>query len=375
MKLFNFFLIVIIAFLAYLNFSDDNILFVSNEEGHNSQKIIKDYFNRQPKALPNHLLASEKNTISVFEHASPSVVFITNNSHVLNVFTTNIRETPQGSGTGFFWDNQGHIVTNFHVINGADSLVVSLGDYSQYKASVVGIAPHKDIAVIKIDAPSEKMKALTLGASNDLRVGQKVMAIGNPFGLDHSLTTGVVSALNREITAITGRKIQNVIQADAAINPGNSGGPLLDSRGHLIGVNTAIVSPSGSSAGIGFAVPIDTVKKVVPQLIKHGKLIRPGLGVKLFEDAIARRAGINGVLIQRVQRGSSAEKAGLRGTQRTRQGLILGDIIVGINNVNISVYDDLGRILEDFRIGDEVSVTYIRNDKKQKIAVKLQQVN
>ncbi len=218
------------------------------------------------------LFTDEKSTISLFKQASPSVVHITAITVQRDFFSLNLYQIPEGTGSGFVWDTNGNIITNFHVIQNADAAQVTLADQSAWKARRVGAAPDKDLAVLRIDAPANRLKAIPLGTSKDLQVGQRVFAIGNPFGLDQSLTTGVISALGREIESVTRRPIQGVIQTDAAINPGNSGGPLLDSAGRLIGVNTAIYSPSGGSAGIGFAIPADTVNRIVPELIRYGKI-------------------------------------------------------------------------------------------------------
>lgn len=235
----------------------------------------------QPRAIAprGELTADERNTVEIFALTSPSVVHITTARQALNLFTLNVLEIPQGTGSGFVWDEAGHVVTNFHVIQGADAARVTLADQSTWRAKLVGVYPDRDLAVLRIDAPPERLHPIPIGESKGLKVGQKVLAIGNPFGLDQSLTTGVVSALNREIESITGRTIRGVIQTDAAINPGNSGGPLLDSAGRLIGVNTAIYSPSGASAGIGFAIPVDEVNRIVPRLIREGRIRRPVLGI------------------------------------------------------------------------------------------------
>jgi S1-C subfamily serine protease len=240
---------------------------------------------------------------------------------------------------------------------------------------VVGTEPNKDLAVLRIQAPAEKLKPLAIGTSNQLLVGQKVLAIGNPFGLDQTLTVGVVSALGRQIKSVTDRTIQDVIQTDAAVNPGNSGGPLLDSRGQLIGVNTAIVSPSGAYAGIGFAVPVDTVNRVVPQLIRFGKVIRPGLGVRIVSDSIARRLGVEGVIIAAVPVKSGAADAGLQGIQRNWRGeATIGDVIIGINDQKVTNGDDLGNALEQYKVGDTVTVRYLRDGNERTARVQLQRV-
>src|SRR5919109_1617494 len=251
----------------------------------------------------------EKSTIALFRQASPGVVNITAIGVQRDLFTLNLQQIPQGTGSGFVWDTNGNIITNFHVIQNASAAQVTLADQSSWKAQLVGVAPDKDLAVLRIDAPAKRLHPIPIGTSKDLQVGQSVFAIGNPFGLDQTLTTGVISALNREIDSVTRRPIQGVIQFDAAINPGNSGGPLLDSAGRLIGVNTAIFSPSGASAGVGFAVPVDTVNRVVPQLIATGKYIRPGLGIAVDEGlnrTAMEQLRVDGVIISRVTLGSPA---------------------------------------------------------------------
>lgn len=235
------------------------------------------------------LAADEKTTIELFEKSRASVVYITTAQLVRDVWTRNVFSVPRGTGSGFIWDDAGHVVTNFHVIQGASEATVKLADGRDYQAALVGTSPAHDIAVLKIGVGFKRPPAVPVGTSADLKVGQKVFAIGNPFGLDWTLTTGIVSALDRSLPGEAGGPaIDHLIQTDAAINPGNSGGPLLDSAGRLIGINTAIYSPSGASAGIGFAVPVDTVMRVVPQLIKTGKYIRPALGIEVDEQLNAR---------------------------------------------------------------------------------------
>ncbi|MCB9851553.1 MAG: trypsin-like peptidase domain-containing protein [Phycisphaerales bacterium] len=319
----------------------------------------------------------EKTTINIFEQAAPSVVYITRVSaprehRLLNGRT--FYDTPEmGTGSGFIWDNAGHIVTNFHVVNGAEQVQVTLSDQTVWNATPVGIAPDKDIAVIRIDAEPFRLKPIPIGTASDLLVGQSVFAIGNPFGLDQTLTTGIVSALGRSITSISGRTIEDVIQTDAAINPGNSGGPLLDSAGRLIGVNTMIVSDSGSSSGIGFAVPVDTVNLVVPQLIEHGQVVRPQLGVIALDEGSARRLGIEGVAIRIVQPDSGAEEAGLRGFSRDSSGrMIHGDIIRKIDDRVVKNLDQLLSSLEKHDAGDIVNVTYLRDGEEHTTQVRLQ---
>lgn len=281
-------------------------------------------------------------------------------------------EIPQGSGSAFVWDKKGHIVTNFHVIKGGERARVTLADQSTWDAEIVGMAPDKDLAVLKIDAPADKLHPLNIGMSADLQVGQSVFAIGNPFGLDHTLTTGVISALGREIRSLTGLPIRDAIQTDAAINPGNSGGPLLDSSGKLIGVNTQIYSTSGASAGIGFAIPVDEVKWVVPDLIEFGEVRRPVLGVELVATNTTERMGLKGALIMGVVPGGAAEAAGIKPTRRNRQGEIeLGDLIVGIDDQEIHSNTDLILALEKYQPGTVVRVSLMRDDQRVEIPITL----
>ena len=317
--------------------------------------------------------AQEQATIELFRESNESVVYITSLVVQRDVFSLNVMEIPRGAGSGFLWDDKGHVVTNFHVIEGASGAEVTLADHSKWQAKLIGTAPDKDIAVLKIDAPAAKLKGIPIGASKDLQVGQFAFAIGNPFGLDQTLTTGVISALGREVQSPSGRPILGVIQTDAAINPGNSGGPLLDSAGRLIGMNTAIYSPSGAYAGIGFAVPVDTVNRIVPQLIAFGKITRPGLGVNIAEDAVARRVGVDGVLLINVARGSAAATAGLRGTRRDYDGnIVLGDVIVAIDGEPVHDNDDLYKLLDKHQPGDRVKLAFTRDNKKQSLEVSLQ---
>lgn len=315
----------------------------------------------------------ELNTMSVFETVAPSVVFIDTTTVQRDFFSMSVMEVPRGSGSGFVWDTDGHIVTNFHVIEKSASIKVTLKGGQVFPAQLVGQEPDKDLALLKIEAPANLLKAVSVGSTDNLRVGQKVLAIGNPFGLDQSLTVGVISALGREIQSQTGRRIQDVVQTDAAINPGNSGGPLLDSSGRLIGVNTQIYSPSGASAGIGFAVPVNAVKRVVPQLIKFGRIARPVLGVRLVSDAIAQRNDITGVIIESVEPASPADKAGIIGLIRGRGGEVLvGDVIIGIGKKPVKNYSDLLDELERFKPGDTIAVTVSRGKggKERTVSVK-----
>jgi S1-C subfamily serine protease len=330
----------------------------------------------RPVAAQGPLLPEEQRAISIFEEARASVVYITTLVSRTDFFTLKVFEIPQGTGSGFIWDDAGHIVTNFHVIYEAQNVQVTLSDQSIFKAEVVGAAPDKDLAVLRINAPKEKLPPIRIGTSSDLKVGQSVYAIGNPFGLDQTLTTGIISALGREIESLTRRPIQGVIQTDAAINPGNSGGPLLDSAGRSIGVNTAIYSPSGAYAGVGFAVPIDTINRIVPQLITFGKVIQPGLGVQVVEDSVAKQVGIEkGVLILDIDRRGAAASAGMMPTRYDSEGnVVLGDIIVAIEGQSIKTSDDLYKALERYNVGDEVRVEVIRGGRKRTLTVRLQEV-
>ncbi len=334
-----------------------------------------------PQAAPRpvvprgDLAEDEQSTVQLFHDQSPSVVFITTSQVRVNAFTLDETTQAQGAGSGFIWDSDGHIVTNDHVIASADRARVALSDQSAWDARVVGRAPSKDLAVLKIDAPADKLPAILIGRSDDLQVGQKVFAIGNPFGLDHTLTTGVISALDRRIpsrertaTLQAQRTIEGVIQTDAAINPGNSGGPLLDSSGRLIGVNTAIYSPSGAYAGVGFAIPVDTVNRIVPELIRDGRITRPDIGMIPFGDRMTRQLGLKGVLVREVYPDSPAAEAGLKPTQavglrqgaRVRYHVIYGDLIVAADGQAIRSLDDYFTMLETHRVGDQVELTIVR---------------
>ena len=314
----------------------------------------------------------EKNSTEIFSRASPSVVYVTNTALRRSLFSLNVQEIPRGSGTGFVWDKSGLIVTNFHVIAGAHRLIVTLGDQREFDAQVVGVAPEKDLAVLRIENPPEDLQSLPLGDSSELSVGRKVLAIGNPFGLDTTLTTGVVSALGREIKAPSGRTIRGVIQTDAAINPGNSGGPLLNSLGQLVGVNTAIYSPSGASAGIGFAIPVNTVKDVIPQLIAYGKVLHPIIGVELASDRWIRRYGIEGVPIVHVYPGLPAAEAGMEGARQVgRREIQLGDVITRIEGREIRSTDDYLNELEKYEPGDTVTIETRRREDTRSFKLRL----
>jgi S1-C subfamily serine protease len=317
------------------------------------------------------LAEDEKSTIELYNKTRPSVVHITTLADREDRFTLNVQQVPRGTGSGFIWDRDGHVVTNFHVIQDADAAQVTLADGSTWNAKLVGTFPDKDLAVLRIDAPRVKLQPIVVGGSDDLQVGQKVFAIGNPFGLDQTLTTGIISAVGREIESVTKRPIKGVIQTDAAINPGNSGGPLLDSAGRLIGVNTAIFSPSGTSAGIGFAIPVDEVSRVVPQLIKDGKITRPGLGVQVATDQVARQLRQTGVLITDVQPNSPAAKAGLQPTYIERGRVRLGDVLVAIDGQPIKKVGDLFDHLERRQVGETVTIQVLRGEKPVDVKVQL----
>ncbi len=318
------------------------------------------------------LLPEERSTVELFRKASPSVVYITTATRERRVdyFGRRFDRVQDGTGSGFLWDSEGHVVTNYHVIQNADVAQVTLYDQTTWPASLVGKDPEMDLAVLRIEAPAEKLRPIPVGSSRDLQVGQSVVAIGNPFGLDYTLTTGVISALDREVQSITGRELQGVIQTDAAINPGNSGGPLLDSSGRLIGVNTQIVSSGGAWAGIGFAIPVDTVNWVVPELILHGQVNRPQLGVTLVDGA-RLRPRVDGVLVLEVVRNSGAERAGLRGSRRTRQGIVLGDVITAVDGEPVRSVSDVRALLERQQAGDSVTVSLLRGDEEAKAEVRL----
>jgi S1-C subfamily serine protease len=321
------------------------------------------------------LANDEKNTIDIFKNTSPSVVYITSIALRRSLFSLNAVEIPQGTGSGFVWDKDGRIVTNYHVISDANSIQVTMADDSVWKAVLVGAAPDKDLAVIQIEASANLLHPILVGESSNLLVGQKVFAIGNPFGLDHTMTSGIISALGREIKAITGRTIRGMIQTDAAINPGNSGGPLLDSAGRLIGINTAIFSPSGAYAGVGFAVPVEEINHVIPQLIKTGRLIKPGIGVTLADERATRMLGIDGILILGVESGSPADQAGLHPTQQYRGDIILGDIIHEVNGKKCKSTEDFSTELEKLRVGDEVTLTIERDGRNMTVKLRLASVD
>jgi len=318
------------------------------------------------------LLPEERATVNLFRETQPSVVYITTlRDRRVSYFGRRFDRVQEGTGSGFLWDDRGHVVTNFHVIGNADTYQVTLHDQTTWPATFVGQDPEMDLAVLRIEAPTETLRPIPVGSSSDLLVGQSVLAIGNPFGLDYTLTTGVISAIDREVQSIGGRELQGVIQTDAAINPGNSGGPLLDSSGRLIGVNTQIVSSGGAWAGIGFAIPVDTVNWVVPELIAHGRVNRPQLGVTLVEGSRVRPR-VNGVVVLEVTRNSGADRAGLRGVRQTRRGsVVLGDVITAIEGKPVRSVPDIRAVLEQQQPGDSVTVSLLRGEEETEAEVRL----
>lgn len=322
------------------------------------------------------MLENERNSISVFQNTADAIVNVSNLIKTKGMFDLDVTEVQSGIGSGFVWDKQGHVITNFHVVDGGSTYMITFrNDKKQYRAKLVGADPKKDIAVLKLEEMPKTLTTITLGESKTLLVGQKALAIGNPLGLDHTLTTGTISALGRKIPGYGGVSIDGMIQTDASINPGNSGGALLNSQGKLIGINTVIFNAGGSSAsaGLGFAIPVDTVSVIVPQLIKHGKVIRPGLGIGILGDYEAARFGLReGVMIKFVDPKGPAAKAGLMGITRDRRGhYYIGDIITSINNFEVKSYDDLFSAIDKYRIGDKVKVKFIRNNKEKTVDVTL----
>ncbi len=330
----------------------------------------------RPVTPRGELGPEEKATIELFQRSRDSVVFISTKEAVLDFWSRNVTSVPRGTGSGFLWDDAGDVVTNFHVIEGASEATVKLVDGRSFPATLTGASPEHDIAVLKIGFGFKGPRPVPVGSSGDLRVGQRVYAIGNPFGLDWSLTSGIVSALNRSLVEENGNRLERLIQTDAAINPGNSGGPLLDSAGRLIGMNTAIYSPSGAAAGIGFAVPIDTVNRIVPELIRHGHYTRPSIGIQMDErlnERLTEASQIEGVFVLRVERGSSAEEAGMKAAKVTRDGEVIGgDVIVSIDGKKIDSVSRLLAALDDYRIGNTVRLGVKRSGKLIELPVRLQ---
>jgi len=321
------------------------------------------------------LAEDEKTNIKIFRNARDSVVFISTRQRVADFWTRNVYSVPRGSGSGMIWDSAGHVITNFHVIEGASEAIVKLADGRQFNARLVGASPEHDLAVLKIGGADFVAPArIPIGTSRDLQVGQNVYAIGNPFGLDWTMTKGIVSALDRTLPNENGPDIRHLIQTDAAINPGNSGGPLLDSAGRLIGINTMIYSPSGASAGIGFSVPVDTVMRVVPQLIAKGRYTRPTIGIESDEDInsqFQRATGVKGVFVLEVVPGSPASRAGIVGARVGPAGVIPGDIILALNGKPVSRVGDLMARIDDFKVGQTVELTLLRGRETRKIRLKL----
>jgi S1-C subfamily serine protease len=337
--------------------------------------LVQGRTDAQPRAVTPRgaLAADELANIELFRKASPSVVHITSLGAQRDLFSMNVQQVPRGTGTGFVWDASGHIVTNFHVIQGAQGARVTLADQTSYDATLVGFFPDRDLAVLKIDAPRDKLPPIAIGTSRDLQVGQRVYAIGNPFGLDQTLTIGIVSALNREIESFNNRTIRGVVQTDAAINPGNSGGPLLDSAGRLIGVNTQIASPSGASAGIGFAIPVDEVNRIVPRLIRDGRFVRPALGVTAGSVQLQRALNLpKGVAVVQVSRNSPAARAGLQPFSRGSRGeIVMGDVITAINDEPVESLDDMLAALERRQPGEAVTLRVWREGRTRSVETRL----
>jgi S1-C subfamily serine protease len=328
------------------------------------------------RPIPDHVLSDERNTIQVFRRVADSVVFVTNERVERGLRGLNASKIPQNTGSGIVWDEQGHVLTNFHVIQHGNTFSVTLNDGSTHAAEVVGWDPNKDLAVLRIDANPARLAPVQRGRSGELVVGQKVLAIGNPFGLDHTLTVGVISALGREMQSIAGTTIEDVIQTDASINPGNSGGPLLDSAGRMIGVNTQIISRAGQSAGIGFAVPVDTVERIVPQLIEHGKVKRAGFGIRILPDIYPQQWGVRVVVVREVNANSPAHRAGLQSMQVDRRGTVTAyDLIVAVEGQPIGDYDDLYQALDGRKPGEEITIRLERNGKQLEVTLKLQSLD
>jgi len=315
----------------------------------------------------------EKNDIKIFKNAKDSVVFISTNKSVIDYNTLTRHTVPKGSGSGFVWNKDGIIITNYHVIEGASGATVKLSNGKSYNAYLVGFYPRRDIAVLKIKAPSKYLKPVKLGSSKNLQVGQAVYVIGNPFGLDWTMTKGIVSALNRRVPSNDGILMSGAIQTDAAINPGNSGGIMLNSSGEVIGVSSAIFSPSGGSVGIGFGIPIDLVKKVVDKIVKYGKYVKPSIGIESddrINEFLKRELGVSGVAVLGVVRGSDAWKKGLNPATIYMDGTIdFGDIILKVNGKNVSNIYDLDDILENLKVGDKVKLLILRGNKKLEIPI------
>jgi S1-C subfamily serine protease len=328
----------------------------------------------RPVTPRGELSPQEQTVIQIFKQTNPSVVFINTVGQRTDLFTGDVTNVPIGTGSGFIWDKAGHIVTNFHVVNNSSGAQVTLWDHKSYPAQVVGVSPNNDLAVLQINAPADRLRPILVGTSHDLQVGQQVMAIGDPFGLDQTLTMGIISALGRTIQSPVGTGISNIIQTDAPINPGNSGGPLLDSSGRLIGVDAAILSPSGSNAGIGFAIPVDTVNRIVPQLVRNGHVSRPQIGLQLSDrlsQLVREQRGVAGVAILGVEPDSPAAAAGLRGTRREADGIVPGDIIQKVGETTVDTSEQFYSALEEYKPGDTVNLQINRDGKTLTVPVKI----
>ncbi|KMS99225.1 hypothetical protein BVRB_2g046640 [Beta vulgaris subsp. vulgaris] len=344
-----------------------------------------------PPVFPSGpLLSSEERVVRLFEKNTYSVVNIFDVTLRPQLSTSGVVEVPEGNGSGVVWDGQGHIVTNYHVIGNSLSrklspgqlvarvnILASDGVQKSFEGTLVGADRAKDLAVLKVEAAADLLKPINVGPSSSLKVGQQCLAIGNPFGFDHTLTVGVISGLNRDIFSQTGVTIGGGIQTDAAINPGNSGGPLLDSKGNLIGINTAIFTQTGTSAGVGFAIPSSTLLKIIPQLIQFGKVVRAGLNIDFAPDLIASQLNVrNGALVLQVPQNSLAAKAGLRPTTRGFAGnIILGDIIAAVDNKPVRSKADLMRVLDDYSVGDEVILKIMRDSESLEVPLILEETN
>lgn len=384
MKTYRFFLII--SIVIFLTFVFLEIYVKNSSYVQKNQKIEKD---RNDIYIPvdnkkeGKLYDDELRAIEIYEKISPSVVNITYyKTEYINYFFDIYPQQTEGQGSGAIIDKEGHIITNYHVVGEADKLIVALSkEENIYEATIIGVDPENDLAVIKIKNPPKDLIPIPLGSSNDLKIGQIVYAIGNPFGLDRTLTSGIISALERPIKSKNGNLIEGAIQTDASINPGNSGGPLIDSFGNMIGINTMIISPSGGSIGLGFAIPVNIAKEIIPDLIKYGYVKRGWIDASFLplNQKIARILGYSvdyGLMIISIARNGEAHKAGLRsGTQRAIYGnniiYIGGDIIVGINNIKIKEYSDLAKVLKNKKPGEIVKIEYIRNNKVQSTELKL----
>jgi 2-alkenal reductase len=352
----RFFRFIIIAVLA--------LLAASVAQPYVTRLLLSDTAPR-PVAARGDLSDAEQSITALFERVSPSVVQVVGRQSNKNTFDE--ENTGVQSGTGFVWDSAGHIVTNNHVVSGTMDVVVRLASGEAIAADLVGTAPNYDLAVVRLRASNAIPKPVAVGSSADLKVGQFAFAIGNPFGLDQSLTFGVISALHRRLPTSSGHQISNVIQTDAAVNPGNSGGPLLDSSGRVVGVNTAIISPSGTNAGIGFAIPIDVVNRVVPQLIRNGSVPTPGIGIVAVSEQDATRLGVEGIPILRTLPNSPAARAGLRGVDMST--MTLGDVIVSVNDKSVRRLSDLTSELDEIGIGHEVKLGIVRGNRRETVTV------